>query len=263
MTEDTELVSVPGGAMALPADLVGDLEDLALTGEELGSSMLDMLAIYSNDKGRWKCGETKKDAVVGIYLHGFNTVRSYWPPDAPMGESPPLCWSPDSDVPHEDSGEPQHKSCEGCPWDQFKTAKQGTGKGCKTKRADFIIEVDPDKLTVDEHGVQQLSADAVIGLALIRGSSTAKGTRKSVGQWAKEIQANVRGIPQLALTRWELGDEPGPAGDYSAPRLHYVGAYSAEREALEEVIDTAKSLRDGEAIAMLATLAGKTVTEEE
>lgn len=262
MTEEAEMIVSPGGAMELPPELMEEINALAQTGEELGSSMLDMLAIYSNDKGRWKTGDTKKDEIVGIFLHSFTALRSFWPPDAPMGDTPPSCWSlggADAE-PHPESIEPQHETCEGCPWDQFKTAKQGSGKACKTKRADFIIEVDPAKLEY-EGNTAVLTPAAVLGLALVRGSATAKVTRRSIGTWAKSLQSEVRGIPMLALTKWTLVDEPGPAGDYSAPVLTYVGAYKADRESLQEVLDYAKALREGEAEQMLVALAGRSANE--
>lgn len=261
MTEENKaLVPVPGSAMALPPELAAELADLEQSGEELGGTLLDMLAIYSADRDRWKTGETKKDSILGIRLFGVTGMRTFWPPDAPIGNEPPSCWSLGGDDarPHKEAAEPQHETCEGCPWNEFQTAKQGRGKACKTKRADFIIEIDSDKLEADENGTPIITADAVLGIALIRASATAKETRASIGQWAKEIRSYTQGIPQLVLTRWGFDETKNSGGTtFYAPTLTCEGPYSCDSEAMEEIVQTSKDLRDGTAEQILTTLAGR------
>jgi hypothetical protein len=258
MTEvASDLIVSPGGAMELPPELAAELDALAQTGEELGGTLLDMLAIYTADRDRWKTGEEKKDNILGIYLHSLSATRTFWPPGPVTKGVAPTCFSFDGEKPAPEVEDPQSAECEGCPWNEFETAHQGRGKACKTKRADFIVEIDEEKLETDDEGRKVVTADAVLGIALIRCSATAKETRMSVGQWAKDIRSTSRGIPQLVLTRWSLKGTTSTGGtDFYAPTLVSEGAYQIDRDSLEEVVQTSKDLRNGQAIEILTTLAG-------
>jgi len=198
--------------------------------------------------------------LVGIYLSSINDMRSFWPPEAPMGSDPPTCWSLGGKdaVPHPEATESQHTSCAGCPWNEFGTAKQGRGKACKTKRADFLVEVDEALLDTDSEGRYRLVSDAVLGIALIRCSATARETRSSIAQWAKDVRAKAKGIPQLVLTRWSFVETSSKDGvAYYAPTFECLGPYICDPEALEEVVQTAKDLQGGQAAEILTILAGR------
>lgn len=271
MTENLEdevgLVPVNGGAMEVSPELAAELAGMQQTAEELGGTLLDMLAIYAADSDRWKTGPKdapiKKEEVWGIFLYGVNSMRTFWPPDAEMGTEPPTCWSMGGEdaTPHENAIEPQNETCEGCHWNEFKTAKQGTGKACKTKRADFFVELDPTKLTLDENGNYTVTAEAVLGVALLRGSATSRETRRSVGEWAKALQKESNGVGQLVITKWTL--VLGKSGLYHAPTLTCMGRYTCDTEALQDIVRMARELREGEAESVLTILAGSSNTEEE
>jgi hypothetical protein len=260
----TDITPQADDALALSPELQAELDALTQTGEELGGSKLDMLAIYSADRDRWKTGDTKKDAIWGVSLHAFKAMRSMWDPDAPMGKHPPLCWSlgGDESVPHEKAQTPQASACDGCPWDEFDTAKVGKGKACKTKRAEFLLELDPDKLERD--GDQWVITDeAVMGIALLRGSSTSRVTRASIGEWAKAIRADARGIAQLMVTKWTLGEVTTGAVPYYGPVIEAMGTYRPDPGTVEEIVGGAMDFRNGEAEEILAVLSGRAADPEE
>lgn len=267
MTEEIEDALVPVGNMEVPAELAEALDAMAQTGEELGGTLLDMLAIYAADSDRWKTGTkenpTKKDELWGISLHSVTAMRTFWPPDAPMGSEPPTCWSMGGEDagPHENAIEPQNETCEGCPWNEFKTAALGSGKACKTKRAEFFIELDPTALTQDDNGNYVVGEDAVIGVALLRGSATSRETRRSVGEWAKDVGKDAKGVKQLVITRWTL--VPGKSGNYYAPHLESMGRYSCDTEALQEIVRMSQELAGGEAEGILTVLAGTGAEDKE
>lgn len=60
---------------------------------------------------------------------------------------PPVCFAFGRDektlVPHEDSAEPQHESCHGCPMNEFGTAERGKGKACKNIRRLGLVSATP------------------------------------------------------------------------------------------------------------------------
>jgi hypothetical protein len=256
--EETGLVPASGGAMEVSPEIAAELDQLQQSAEELGGTLLDMLAIYAADHGRWKVGDTKKDTLTGIYLYGLPSMRTFWPPDAPMGSEPPTCWSlgGDNAVPSPKAIEAQHATCEGCPWDEFGTASKGKGKACKTKRADFFVELDPNKLEKDEAGNIVVTGDSVIGVALVRASATSRDTRQTIGQWAKDVRQLTGGTPQLVVTEWGFTPSHGGGVDFDAPTLSCLGKYTCDAAALREVVELSKDLREHQAEEVLTTLAG-------
>jgi hypothetical protein len=263
MTEDNELVPIPGSEMAMPAELAQAFADLEADQEELGGSMMDMLNVYKLQQGRWVTGEEKKDEVWGIVLHDFPTLRSYWPDtgDDSVTNDPPTCWSlggPEKDAtPHPDCAEAQAEKCIECPFNEFGT--KGKGKACKTKRATFIMELDPEKLEALPNGRYALTEESLLRLALIRMSATAKSTRRSATKWAEDLRGQCGGklVRQGVVTRWSLVDEPGPRGDYSAPVLACMGGWDAPKDCMEQIVDISTMYRDGEAEATLLILSGR------
>lgn len=67
-----------------------------------------------------------------VILVAAQFERSYYPGAFTPGEAVvPSCYSRDNIVPHEDAAFPQHDTCKDCQWNQFETAREGTGKACK------------------------------------------------------------------------------------------------------------------------------------
>lgn len=70
--------------------------------------------------------------ALPIILLAAQFERSYYPGAFNPGEAVvPSCYSRDNITPHESAAFPQNETCKDCQWNQFETAREGTGKGCK------------------------------------------------------------------------------------------------------------------------------------
>lgn len=82
----------------------------------------------------------KLDVIVvdSIYENTYYTGK--YDPDNPLS---PVCFAFAHDdaelAPHEDSIEPQHATCKGCPQNEFGTADLGKGKACKNSRRIAVL----------------------------------------------------------------------------------------------------------------------------
>lgn len=69
-------------------------------------------------------------------------------------------------APHEDSEEPQHTQCEGCPRNEFGTADTGRGKACKNGRKLALVTSDSlDSLEDAQVALMNIPATSVKGWA--------------------------------------------------------------------------------------------------
>lgn len=76
-------------------------------------------------------GKPLGNAIEAIIL-ATQFERVFYPAEFDANNKvPPSCYSRDNIRPDEQAAFPQSDTCKGCQWDEFGTATQGKGKGCK------------------------------------------------------------------------------------------------------------------------------------
>lgn len=121
--------------------------------------------------------DNKQDSIIldNIFENAFYGNTAYDPDE----KKPPVCFAYSDDgkdmAPHEKSTEPQSEKCEGCKWNEFKTAKKqdgspGKGKACKNTRRLLIIpasalENGADGVKKADYGIAKLPVTSTIAWA--------------------------------------------------------------------------------------------------
>jgi hypothetical protein len=94
------------------------------------------------DAGRF----SYKDQILGDRLDcvivGVQAARAYYAGAYKTGaKDSPTCYSYDGEAPHPDSADKQNPDCASCHWNQFRTAQQGEGKGCREGYRIAVVDV--------------------------------------------------------------------------------------------------------------------------
>jgi hypothetical protein len=87
-------------------------------------------------------GGVENNPLKGIVLAQQPERAYYAGAYSPSSKELPACFSLDMVAPHENSSEPQAESCARCPMNQFGSADQGGGKGCKEGVKLAIVPLD-------------------------------------------------------------------------------------------------------------------------
>lgn len=109
----------------------------------------------------------KMNVVILDHILENNLFAGRYDPDTPAS---PVCFSLGRDenelAPHENSPEPQHDTCRGCPMNEFGTADTGKGKACKnSRRLALITEGDLEDIENAKVSYLKLPVTSVKGWA--------------------------------------------------------------------------------------------------
>ena len=260
MSEDNETGMTPVNIGSSDLAAPGAMDDVFGNTTGGPASPMEAITIYNQGKADfWKFGDgEKRDSVFGIFLYSARPMRAFWPGQS-MDGSPPECWSVNGQVPHPIVENPQSDACKGCPLDKLGTAHIGRGKACKTKAADFIVEVPEGVDIVD--GVAQIEAGRILGPALMRYSIS---NREGPQEWTGFVrQAKAIGkvpYPQAVLGKWTFQEGRSKSGtDYSAIKMEVVAALPGPEDDpdLWKMIATeTQQLKTGAAEEILVILSG-------
>jgi hypothetical protein len=124
-------------AILSPDSQVAALVSSNLAGEDVSEFDLDNVKVPAGGGTRWTipgvAGDVDEEEIVGIIVY-VGKRRQFWASNDPTGE-PPDCTSRDM---VKGVGNPGGE-CATCPHNEFGSAKNGHGKGCKETRALFVV----------------------------------------------------------------------------------------------------------------------------
>lgn len=234
-----------------------------LFGDTMGrpTSFLDTLTLYRSGKEDYfKRGDEKVADVHGILLYSQRPMRTFWS-SAELSDKPPDCWSMDSVRPYAEAAQPQADKCSECPRDKFGTAKVGNGKACKTRAADFLLEVNVNEgmppLSKTSIPVFELTPARVMGPALVRysiGNKESANNYAALMRFAKERATYVQGL----VCRWGFDRAKSKSGvDFDVVTVTPL-AKIPDDDVMKVVVPLVKALKDGQAKSLLESLAGRT-----
>lgn len=268
MSEDKkEMVPIDiGGGEMISPDQMGDM-----LGGTIGqpSTPLESLSIFNQGKeDYWSFGDDEKcESVLGIFLYSARPMRAFWHPERDMDGSPPTCFSLNGLEPHDYSEEKESEACGDCEWNKLGTAKVGKGKACKSKAADFIIQI-PENVEIGEDGVAYVDPNRVLGPALLRYSIANREATAAFSNFLKA--AKEKGsvpYPQAVLCRWGWQSAKSKSGvKFAAVKMEAVAPLPSPQDdpSLWAVImKETKQLKEGQANEILAMLSGSGATEED
>lgn len=268
MTDDNAITPIEvGGELMNPNDAEAMRELLGgTTGQS--SSPLEQLAIFNQGKEDYfSFGDDEKcESVLGIFLYSARPMRAFWPLDSQMDGSAPTCFSVDGQTPSELVHNPESPSCADCVYDKLGTAKVGKGKACKTKAADFIIQV-PDSIEIVD-GIAQIDPSRILGPGLLRYSiANREGPAEFVRYLKSAKEIGSVPFPQAVLGKWSFQRTQSKSGvKFFAIKMEAVAALPSPQDdpALWAVImKETKALKQGQANEILAILSGGAVSDEE
>jgi len=230
------------------------------------TSMLDTLTVYRSGKEDYfRRGEDKVENVTGVLLYSQRPMRTWWSSEE-ISDKPPECYSLDGIKPHADSQTAQADACGDCPWDKFGTASKGRGKACKTRAADFILEVNAldlslPQITKTSLPVIDLDPKRVMGPALIRygiGNREAADNYASIVRFAKERGTYIQGL----LCRWGFVKGKSKSNvEYDVVIIEPL-ARLADAVIQSAIVPLVRTLKGGQALQVLTALAGTKEAEE-
>lgn len=225
------------------------------------TSMLDNLTVYRAGKEDYfRRGDEKVQSVLGVILFSQRPMRTWWRSDE-ISDKPPECYSLDGVKPDADSDDVQADTCAACPWDKFGSASKGRGKACKTRAADFVLELSQQNfpqvagITPSSIAKVDLVPKMVVGPALIRYGI---GNREAADNYAHLIRfARERGTyPQGLVCRWVFNKGQSKSGiKYDVVCIEPVCAVS-EQSIKEVIVPLVRPLKAGQAIEVLKMLSG-------
>lgn len=245
------------------AEIVTPEQVEALFSDTMGrpTSMLDNLTVYRAGKEDYfRRGEEKVASVLGVILFSQRPLRTWWP-SSEISDKPPECYSLDGIRPDPESDKVQADACAECPWDKFGTADKGKGKSCKTRAADFVLEMSEAKLgavpAITRSAIHkiELTQQMVVGPALIRygiGNREAAENYQHLMRFARE-----RGTyPQGLVCRWVFSKGESKSGiKYDVVRIEPVCAID-DGSIMKVIAPLVKTLKSGQAVEVLKALAG-------
>lgn len=199
----------PAKKAAAPAKQTG--KSLANWEEELAKDASEAASVeanvgaggnYLSTRGgilKYKDNPIEGNAINVIVLNHVIENAYYggarFDPDSPAN---PVCFAIGKDekslAPHEESEEPQHDACEGCPMNEWESADTGRGKACKNIRRLALLTED----ALDE-GVEDAEA------AFIKVPVT------SVSNWAtyvRKLKETTNRPPYAFITEIKLVPDP-------------------------------------------------------
>lgn len=241
------------------ADQLADLFE-GTTGRP--TSLMDTITVYRAGKEDYfRRGDEKVPWVHGILLFSQRPMRTWWASDE-ISDKPPECFSLDGFKPSPESSDVQSDDCATCAWDKFGTASKGRGKACKTRAADFVLEVNVlalgtiPSVTPTSLPVVTLEKKHILGPAIIRygiGNREASDAYAAIMRFAKERGSYVQGL----LCRWAFakGQSKGNI-EYDVVVIEALAKID-DAAIQAAVVPLVRTLKGGQALELLTALAGK------
>ena len=240
-----------------------DKELAELFGDTMGrpTSSLDTLTVYRAGKEDYfRRGDDKVPSVTGVLLYSQRPMRTFWE-SSEISDSPPDCHSIDSIRPSPESAKVQADTCASCPHDKFGSAAVGKGKACKTRAADFVLEVKSDGLllapiTPTTWTVIPLTPEMVMGPALVRygiGNREASDNYAALTRFAKDRGTPVQGL----LCRWSFVKGKSKSNvEYDVVTVTPLAKVSPDT-LMTLIVPLVRDLKNGGAASVLTALSGK------
>jgi len=230
------------------------------------TSVLDTLTIYKSGKEDYfNRGEEKVESIVGVLLYSQRPMRTWWS-DSEISDKAPDCFSLDGIQPSGESSEAQADKCADCPHDKFGSAAKGAGKACKTRAADFILEVSQFELalppiTKNSIPVYTLAPDRILGPALVRygiGNREASDNYASIVRFARERGTYI----QAMLCRWGFTKGQSKSGTkYDVVHVEPIAKID-DATFQKVIVPMVRTLKSGQALEVLTQLGGTKDAEE-
>lgn len=230
-TKTTDLVeTVANPAMVLSPDI---LAMMAAAAQTQGDAEATAISIISLKNKRFTLGDTKLGTSLDVIILADAYDHAYYDkPYNPDVISPPACFA--INTVHANMApepnkwyvpDPQHEKCQGCPQNEFETARQGKGKACRNGRRLLVAAVTDGKANLKD-------------LALINVPPT---SLKSFSRYVKQI-ATGKKLPLWAVvTNFEFDDEQ---------TYPYLIPSFIEHASAHDVHEIAQSLPDYEKMIM-------------
>lgn len=160
------------------------------------------------------------DEIMCIIL-GHTYERTWYDREFnPDDVAPPECFALGPNkyelIPHENVPNPPNASCDGCPWAEFGTARQGKGPACKTRVRLVVMAVSQDitgSLTEPK-------------LAILKVSPTSVANFDAVGSRTKP-QGHLKNLADAECAEWS-------AVTKISMSMHPKGGYGVVNFALEK-----------------------------
>ena len=217
----------PGTAVALP----GSWRERAAQSIAKGKQQSAKLPAASGNflsfrNGSISLGGAKLENPLPLVLLAYTYERSYFSkPYQPDVAATPDCFSFDGEAPHAEAKVPQSDRCKGCRFDDFGSAANGKGKGCKEGAKFAAIHADsldsPEKIK---------SAQIIVGRLSVMNS---KGFRNYVGFFEDKGVPVWAGVSVLTVV-------PDSASQYAASFESTVADLSdADLDAIASRVDEA------------------------
>ena len=176
--------------------------------------------------GAISLGGAKMENPLPLVLLAYTYERSYFSkPYQPDVAATPDCFSFDGEAPHAEAKVPQSDRCKGCRFDDFGSAANGKGKGCKEGGKFAAIAADaldsPEKIK---------SAQIIVGRLSVMNS---KSFRNYVGYFEEKNVPVWAGVSVLTVV-------PDSASQYAASFESVVADLSdADLDAIAARVDEA------------------------
>lgn len=255
-TKTTDLVeATKNTAVALSPELQALIESAAQTQGDAEASVLSVISLRNK---RFTLGDTKLGTSLDVVILADAYDNAYY--DKPYNADtiqPPACFAINTvsanmapDPENHYVPDPQHDKCNGCPQNEYETARQGKGKACRNGRRLLVAAVTDGRANLKD-------------LALINLAPT---SLKNFSRYVKQI-ATGKKLPLWAVvTNLEFDDEspypiliPTFADNMYAEDLHEIAATLKEYEKIimTPYDCTSWELADGTEEATAATSAAK------
>jgi hypothetical protein len=220
----------PGTAVALPGSWREKAKQSIAKGKEQSAKLPAASGNFlSFRNGTISLGGAKLENPLPLVLLAYTYERSYFSkPFQPDVAATPDCFSFDGVAPHAEAKVPQSDKCKGCRFDDFGSAANGKGKGCKEGAKFAAIHADslesPEKIK---------AAQIIVGRLSVMNS---KGFRNYVGYFEESDTPIWAGISTLTVV-------PDSASQYAASFESSVAELSdAELDAIAARVDEADKL---------------------
>ena len=193
VTQSKAVVVAPQKGM-----VIGGWRERAAKSIEAGKAQSAKLPQQSGNfisfrQGSPSLGGVKLPNPLPLVILAYGYERAYYSkPFQPDVMATPDCYSYDGETPHEKAKVPQSDACKGCRFDEFGSAQNGKGKGCKEGAKFAAIHADalesPEKIA---------AATIVQGRLSVLNS---KGFRSYVGYFEESGQPIWSGVSVLTVT---------------------------------------------------------------
>lgn len=175
-------------------------------------------------------GGTVLENPLPVVILAVSSERSYYSSDYnPDNGATPDCYSQNGSTPHANAAIPQNDSCASCRFNEFGSARTGSGKACKEGAKIALIHAN----VLDSPGMIEAAPIVTARVSVLN---------------AKTLRSYMDALKSKGLTLWqditEITNRPDPKSQYAVSFLRIgadlddatLDAISAREEAAQELL---------------------------